>query len=466
MSALALADAFQVGCAESGLDPEEGPVVVGMSGGCDSTVLASLLVRSGFDLVAVHVNYGLRPEAAEEEQFVRAWCAEHTVPLHVVDQTGKPPESGLQAWARAVRYRAFGEVAEVESATSVALGHHADDQLETILMNLERGTGLAGLIGMQPRRALSPGDACGVARPLLQIPRSDLESAAKDEGWTWMQDASNETMDYTRNALRHELRAMPSDDYEAFRDAALGLSGRVAAMRLVLQAGLVELCHERGTLLPACEMDNLPEWLQGWILTEWLHRHAPDVPRRTSIAREVLSLRSGQVGRKTTFEQTTVWRERDGWVIEPATSSRTLTESVAVILPADGRPSHTRVGSGVLELTRMTVDTAHRTVLGSGGDCLTVDPARIEERLSIRPWQPGDRFRPLGLVGSKKLKAYLTDRKVPSSKRQDVYVLMDGERVVCVLGHTLDDRYRLRDTSTEALVICWRSALEQVASES
>lgn len=457
-----LRKAFLLGCERCGLKRGDDPVVLGLSGGCDSTVLGHLLVEEGFNVIGVHVNYGLRAEAGADEQFVRNWSAHHGVALRVVFPNEPPPATGVQAWARDIRYGAFRKVARESGADSIVVAHHADDQLETILMNLERGSGAAGLIGMRPRRAVAPGDACGVARPLLDISRADIEELARAQGWNWVEDASNQTDDYTRNALRMELRTLSHEELEAFRSAAFALADRLASMQRVILAGLVKLETQDGGRLPDEQLKEWPPWLQRWIMAEWLHQQAPSLPRRRSLVEEVLALRHSQAGRRAVFGSTTVWREREGWRMSAGDARADSTRAVTISIPELGEAIQYPFGAGLLELTR--VDRAEADeILGQvewmpDRSVLLVDISSISGALYLRPWKDGDRFQPLGMEGTKKVKSLLTDRKAPISTRSEVPVLIDNNGILCVLGHGQDERTRITDVTTDVLRLRWSAA--------
>jgi len=458
-----LEKAFLLGCEHSGLNPGTEPIVVGLSGGCDSTVLGHLLVERGFNVIGVHINYRLRDEADADEQFVRDWTARNGVTLRVVHPTRPTPETGVQAWAREIRYEAFRRVALEFEANSIVIAHHADDQLETILMNLARGTGPAGVIGMRARREFAPGDACGVARPLLRIPRSNIEELAQAEDWVWVEDASNQREDYTRNALRMELSTLNGSERGAFRDAAVALSDRLAEMQDVILDGLRQLETDRRGHLPAAQLEEWPAWIKRWILTEWLNQRAPFLPRRRAITEEVLALNESQVGRKAVFEKATVWRERDGWYIttggEYADSG---VEAVSIRIPDEGGNTQYAVGAHMLDLSRLSITEAEKMLhflrQQNERSILLMDLSSLSGPLQLRAWREGDRFQPLNLGGSKKVKSFLTDRKVRVSTRSTISVLTDENGILCVLGHAQDERSRITSETKDVLQLTWHAS--------
>ncbi|RMH66130.1 MAG: tRNA lysidine(34) synthetase TilS, partial [Bacteroidetes bacterium] len=199
--------------AEQGL-PEPGEaVLVGLSGGVDSVVLTVVLQRLGYRVAAAHVNYRLRGAASEEDEaWVRAFCREQRVPCHVrrlaegaVVRVARGTGGSVQAAARTLRYAYFEERARRLGLRWVAVAHHLDDQAETVLLHLLRGTGVEGMAGMPVARPIRPGSPVRVMRPLLGVRRHAIEAFARHQGLGWREDASNTHPRYRRGVLRAEV---------------------------------------------------------------------------------------------------------------------------------------------------------------------------------------------------------------------------------------------------------------------
>lgn len=191
------------------LDPAllQDGVVVGVSGGIDSVVLLDLLARwrqkHGGRVVVAHVNYGLRRAADADARFVQALATARALPCQIHRARGKPTRGNVQAWAREVRYRFFAQVAAKRQCRAVAVAHQADDQAETVLWHLLRGTGLSGLTGMAPMRELVAG--IQLVRPLLHHTRDEIAAYAGKHALRWRQDHTNRRSRYTRTRIRHDL---------------------------------------------------------------------------------------------------------------------------------------------------------------------------------------------------------------------------------------------------------------------
>ena len=450
-----LGNVFGEGCRQCGLNPDDGPIVVGVSGGCDSMVLAHLLHEAGFDLVVVHINHGIRPGAAADEVFVKAWCERRNVVFKAFQPHEDAPSSGVQAWARHMRYTFFLKAAQEVNAHNVAVAHHADDQFETILINLNRGTGLAGLAGMRARRPLFTDQSVQLVRPLLAVSRADIEQEAVRRGWDWVEDPSNQDASYTRNAIRREINDMESAARNAFRPAGLTVAARIGGAREIILRILDEIASKHGALLPFEDIDDLPHIWREWVIMEWAFLHAPLLPRRSSQVREIMALRTAQVGRQARFESGTVWRERTGLRMAPGTDWL-RPEAVSLPVPRPGESCRVPFGEGLL-----VVECAERAEPASGHDpgkeseSVQVDASKIGSSLTIRLWEAGDRFQPLGMEGTKKVKSHLTDRRVAPSQRERVPVVLSNDRIVWVAGFAIDNHVRVVDATQVRLRMHW-----------
>ena len=438
--------------AERGLLAPGEAVVVGVSGGVDSVTLLHVLVEAGFRPVAAHVNYGLRADASEsDEALVRALCADWGVPLHVE----RAALSGsVQAEARRVRYDFFARLAAEAGATKAATAHHRDDQAETLLLNLFRGAGPRGLAGMPVRRPLAPGSPAEVVRPLLFASRAEIEAYAREHGLRWREDASNLEGSYRRTALRH--RVLPVIE-EVFGD---GVRDRLAdtadLLRAYLDGGAAlaagdALDEAHGVIggrpaLSTAALRAMHEAQRRGVLLDALRRFAPDAPRSAATVRELDALLDAQPGRRVAWPSLTVWRDREHLVFD--------TQS-AEAFEASVEPGRTGTPFGTLNIEPLPEPPASY----DPSPCVeVVDADRLDFPLALRPWRPGEAFRPLGLAGEKKVSDLLTERKVPPQERAQQLVLVSGDAIVWVVGHRLGEAFRIGPETARAARLVWRPA--------
>ncbi len=430
-------------------------VLVGLSGGVDSVVLVHVLRRLGYDPVAAHVNYGLRGgEADADEAFVREWCNQFDppVPLDVAvldaEAHAEAHDQSVQAAARTLRYRYFAERAKAHQITRVAVAHHRDDQAETLLLNLFRGSGLAGLAGMPPTRPLADDVARTLVRPMLAVRRAAIEAYAETNDVPWRTDASNWSRSYRRSRVRHDLLPAIEDAFEGATENIAAAATRIRDYlsttqdpELIRRFDRVAGPAEGGGTL---SVERLAEMSSVWrqrIILEALRRWGPEAPQRASVAAAVEELLEAQVGRRVELGGALIWRERHQLRVVAGASApdRVSPQRLSWGEPVD-------LPGGTLRVERLPEAPYH---LDSGTPAVAfVDANTLTDPLLVRSWQPGDRFQPLGMEGTKRISDFLTDEQVPPHARAQVLVLCSGDRIVWVVGHRLDHRMRVRPETT------------------
>lgn len=432
-------------------------VVVGMSGGVDSMVLADVLVQLGYTVIAAHVNYGLRGAASEaDEAAIRTWCANQrpALPVQVAhcDPDTKAAEEQLsrQEAAREQRYAFMAQCAGEVGADRVAVGHHRGDQAETLLLNLFRGSGVEGLAGMAPRRRLASDPSIALVRPLLGVARSAIEAYARDRALPWRTDLSNQAIKYDRNVIRN--RVLP--EIEAHFDGAGERIAHAADLVRAYRTHTLEpaldtrfarcgTATETGGTLDCAALRALPDVWRRRIILEAMKRWLPGAPYHTAFANEIEQLMDVQVGRRVEAGAGMIWRERG--VLR-------FVESAAPS-PVEARP--VPFGEAVaLPQGTLRVDRLRRppdSLRAEAPDTAYADAQALREPLTVRTWRDGDRFQPLGMRHAKKISDFLTDERVPPHRRRQVLVVEDPCRIVWVVGHRLAHPVRVRPT-TQAVV--------------
>ena len=439
-------------------------MLVGVSGGVDSVALLHLLRRLGYRVEAAHVNYGLRAEADADEAHVRARCEAWDVPLQVARLDAKARaeqnRTSVQAAARDLRYGFFADVAAECGITNVAVAHHLDDQAETLLLNLFRGAGLEGLAGMAPARRLSGTSGVRLVRPLLAVRRGAIEAYAREAGLAWREDASNASAAYRRSAVRQAI--LPAIEAHFGTSAPERIAHAAELVRAYLDESLrgelalhleggAQATSEGGGRLDLAYLRRLPVVWQDRLILEALARWLPKAPHEAGFAAEVRRLMDVQPGRRVEAKGGAVWREREALRFVPKevegadVRACTVNLGETVTLP-----------QGSLSLTACPAPDTGSVPVPARSDGGTpnvafADADRLLFPLTVRPWQPGDRLRPLGLGGSKKVSDLLTDAKVPAHRRREALVVLSAGEVVWVVGHRLAEDVRLRPETQRAV---------------
>jgi tRNA(Ile)-lysidine synthase len=376
-------------------------IVVLLSGGRDSVCLLDLLVQRGEMVTALHVNYGLRPEADEDEAFCRDLCERLGVPL-VVHRAG-PPVGNVQAWAREVRYAEAARLGPV-----VATGHTATDQVETVLYRLAASPGRRALLGIRERP--------GVIRPLLSWTREQTAAYCRERGLTWREDPSNESDAFARNRIRNELlpalRAIhPAAETNILRTLEI-LRDEAEVLDSLIDT---EPSVERIAALPPALRRLTVQAIAG----------EPSVGARTD---EILAL--GSRGGTATLDL-------GGGLRAVVEYGRLRFDHGPPPPPSPARlpvPGAVAFGAG-----RLACEPA------SDGP---LDAEALAPELEVRAWRPGDR------LGSRPLQDVFTDRKIPREQRHQLPVVVSAGEIAWVPDLTAE-RFRAKGSSRRRVRLTW-----------
>ncbi len=422
-----LIDRFQAFIRQHQLDQPDRPWLVAVSGGLDSVVLADLLHQIGWPFAVAHAHFGLRgADSDADEAFVGELAARYGVPYYVrrfdVAAHRRLHGGSVQMAARTLRYAWFEALRRAKGYDRIATGHHQQDALETFLLNLVRGTGLAGLGGLAPRHGHR-------VRPLLAFARTEIADYAAARGLTWREDASNQRDTYRRNYLRHHvvphLQALNPQLLPRFADTAEQLR---AAQRLLSRTSET-LRQQAQTTVGTTTRFSIPVLRQqaepAFWLAQWLRPYGFGYAQ----ARQVVAAFDRPPGRQFFSATHCLVKDRTALVLTPRSEANPGTDSVPEQRIAAGQPG-TAFADQRLWLDEVAVGTA----VSDNAHTAFFDADALRFPLLLRPWRPGDRFRPLGMSGHKKVSDLLVERKVPLSLKAQAYVLLSGDDIVWVIG--------------------------------
>jgi tRNA(Ile)-lysidine synthase len=385
------------------------PLLVMLSGGGDSVCLLDVAVTLGADVSALHVNYGLRPGADEDEELVRDLCVRYGVVLYAERVT--LGEGNLQAEARARRYA----LAERFARGDYAAAHTASDQAETVLYRLAVSPGRKALLGMEPRRGR-------LVRPLLDATRDDTREWCRSRGLEWREDPSNEDPRFARARVRHQVLPALRDINPA---AELSLA-RTAALLRDEAAVLDDLAAEHliaGAALQLAPLRAEPAAVARLVLRTAAERSGLAIGIRDADRVLAMDDRGTQAidvpGGRVLVEYGTVRFTREGQAAVPA--------GVRLLVPGEEQ-----FGEWIVSAD-----------LGGYGD-VELDAAALGDVLTVRAWRDGDRMRPLGLGGTKSLQDVFTDKKIPREMRRQlpVVVAQNGEIAWVAGAEVVGEQFR------------------------
>lgn len=433
-------------------------LVVALSGGADSTALLDLLSRlPGYNLhlIAAHLNHCLRgAESDADAEFCRMAASRYCIPFQVrrVDVKGMASDSGLnlEDAGRRARIQFLGEIRSTYDAAAVVLAHHADDQAETVLMRLLRGSGMAGLSGMAFRNAR------GYVRPLLEISRSEIERYLVGLGLKWREDASNSDTMYLRNRIRHQLLPLLEEYNPAIRSCLAStasiLSGDEELLAELAEQAFTGACRtvDGAVVCSVAQIRTLNTALRRRVLRHAFKLLAGSLDGVSQRHIEALCalIDSDRPNSRLALPQTvTAVREYDRIALTRAAAADPDTGFELLIT----EPGIYRLPSG----GTITVDSAATAFFATDSCSVSLDPARIPFPWLVRTFNPGDRMVPFGMSGRKKVKDIFIDRKIPHSGRRCIPLLFCGDDLIWIAGVCASELSRIVAPSATAVRVTW-----------
>lgn len=415
-------------------------ILLAVSGGVDSMVMLHLFRKAGFSIGVAHCNFRLRgKDSDDDEEFVRRATEQALVPFHVgqfeTEHYAEEKGISIQMAARELRYRFFEEVCEKLSYQVVATAHHLDDSLETVLLNLVRGTGISGLTGIPVKMGI-------VIRPMLFATRESIQRYAIENGIAWRDDVTNATDDYQRNFVRHHvvgrLKELNPNLPGTFAESLQKIQGaRIIFDRAMeaLKRTAVERQGDRFILTIEAFKNTGAANVTLW---ETLREFGFGFDQCVDMTR------STQAGKQFFSESHVLTVDRGVFVVEPRLRQLfPLTE----IGPGAGT-----VEQGGVCLQLEVVDK-RSFIIDPDPGVGQFDTDRITYPILWRSWKAGDAFVPLGMEQTKKVSDFLIDEKVSRPDKERTTVMESGGQIIWVVGRRISEPFKVTDNTRQVLVI-------------
>ncbi|MCR5862744.1 tRNA lysidine(34) synthetase TilS [Flavobacterium sp. J372] len=415
-------------------------LLLAVSGGVDSMVLAHLFKEIEYDISIAHCNFGLRGEESDSDtKFVEQYASGNNIPVFVThfdtERFASDNKLSVQVAARQLRYMWFDEIMQENNFDYLLTAHHLDDSLETFLINFSRGTGLQGFTGIPQQNG-------NIVRPLLPFTRDEIEQYAKEHNIAWREDSSNASEKYLRNKIRHKmvplLKEINPSFYTGFENTleSLQQSASLAddAAVLVYQQVVTEMPQSKNINLN--ELLKLPNYKA--YLYHWLN------PLGFKAWDDIYNLVNAQSGKYVLSDSYRIIKDRNVLIITLLKD----TEVQDYIIDEDVKQ--------ISEPVNLVLSQAETVDNPAGKNIFYADAKALKFPLFVRKWEEGDSFYPLGMNGQKKkLSKYFKDEKLPLHEKEAVWLLTSGDDIVWIIGHRADHRFRVTTDTKEILKIEW-----------
>lgn len=414
--------------------------LVALSGGADSVALLRVLHSLDYHIEAVHCNFHLRGvESDRDEHFVKSLCEKFGVRLHLIHFDTKEyailHQVSIEMAARELRYRYFDQLRQDIGASSVCVAHHQDDSVETLLINLLRGSGIHGLTGIRPRNG-------NIVRPLLCVNRKEIEDYLDSIGQNYVIDSTNLKADLVRNRLRLEVLPLLNQiNLGATSNICRTTQYLAEAERVYIDTIHHEISHivnsrtEGEERVAINDLSNLPS--ADCFLYEWL---SPYGFNRTQTAQLIESIDNHDTGREFVSSTHSLVTTRDSLILAPIVEQRK-----PLLIPEPGRYIYADGRSIVVQETDDL--TISRT-----SNSATLDAVKVKFPLTLRHIQDGDRFIPFGMSGTKLISDYLTDLHLSLHEKRRQLVMIDASgEIIWVVGRRTGNHQRITSDTCRVL---------------
>ena len=420
--------------------------LVALSGGADSVALLLVLKELGYSIEAVHCNFHLRgEESLRDEQYCKELCERENIPLHIAHFDTKEyadlHKVSIEMAARDLRYKYFFQLKDDLQAAAICVGHHKEDSVETILINLLRGTGLSGMMGISP-------DANSIIRPLLSVSRQEIEQYLEERKVNYVTDSTNMIDDVVRNKIRLNIIPLLQEINPSVNDAILTTAQHLTDANIILQDSL-EKTVKKGVLQSGESIKIDLSVVKSFpVPTYFLFHVLKPMGFTTAQIEEIGRHTDGQTGQIWTSTTHELTHDRGFiYVHERQTEGRSK-----LVLPEKGRYVFDDKYS--LRLSETDIWGEEGTVFSRNPLVADLDASLVRFPLTLRCTQEGDRFVPLGMQGSQLVSNFLTNLKRNRFEKRDQMVLVDAaDEIVWVVGLRINDHFKITPKTTNRLRI-------------
>jgi len=417
-------------------------LLLAVSGGLDSVVLTDLVSKAGFNFTIVHCNFQLRgAESERDEQFVQELAKKYNKEIFVqkfnTAEYAEQNKVSIQVAARTLRYNWFEELINSTFKTQnskLLTAHHADDNIETVLMNFFRGTGIKGLHGILPTQD-------DILRPLLFAKKTEIEAYAKDHQLSWVEDSSNASDKYSRNFFRHQLIPLVQQIFPNAEDNLLANIERWKEVEEIYNQSIAQtkaaLIEQKGNEFHIPVLKLAKQKPLSTIVFEIVKNFGFTALQVNDII-QLLQAHNGKFVASATHR---IIKNRNWLIIAPVLA----TDAINVLIEQSN--SVTQFAGGILKIETLE----NQVKITDDANIVQLDVDKVQFPLILRKWKTGDYFYPLGMEKKKKIARFLIDKKLSPTQKENVWIIESNQKIIWVVGQRIDNRFKVLP-STKAIL--------------
>ncbi len=419
------------------LDPED-RVIVGFSGGMDSVTLLDVLLSLGYHCVAAHCNFHLRGEESERDAaFVKQWCEHIGVEMVSVDfdtyRYATTHKISIEMAARELRYEWFEDMRKQHHANVIAVAHHRDDLVETVLLNLIRGTGIRGLTGISPKNN-------SIVRPLLCVSRDEIEAYVDERKLPFIFDSSNSDDVFVRNLLRLNVMPLLEKINPSVKNAMYRTARHVGEAKKIYDY-YVETQKKAIFVDNQIDIEKLKATLSPAVM---LFEILTPLGFNASVIEDISQRLDSTPGKVFYSDNYRLIKDRSKLILEKIADKKLQQEEYTI----------DKVSQEITDPIRLKISfLSGYTTINKDPRFLYADADKLSFPLTLRKWQSGDWFVPFGMRGRKKLSDFFTDRKFSLADKENAWVLSSGENIVWIVGERPDERFKVTESTENVMVV-------------
>lgn len=413
-------------------------VLVGLSGGADSVALLSVLVKLGYTCIALHCNFHLRgEESVRDEKFAQAFADKLHVPFCKIDfkteQYAHENHLSIEMAARELRYAWFEDMRIRLQAQAIAVAHHRYDSIETLLMNLVRGSGIRGLVGIRPRNQY-------VIRPLLGVSRKEILAWLEEQQYTYVTDSTNLSDAYTRNFIRLRVLPLLEEINPSVRQTLSRTADHLSAAETIYLS-VLEKARQELWIKDKLSIEKLMQYPSPeTILYELLQPFGFS----RQVASDVFRSLEGESGKVFYSDSYRLVKDREYLLL----SKREQILPITYTYPLEAGQWQAPFFFS-FEMIQKDADLAFQV----SKDIAYFDADKLDSVLQLRRWQQGDWFIPFGMKGRKKVSDYFSDHKFTLEQKENAWLLCSGQSVIWLIGERSDNRFRVSADTKRILIV-------------